>query len=523
MDSYIFKESDWEIEERKKENVFKVNNKNNIIINGNSFKTCILKIIKNESKKINKEGQVLEKLKNVENIVKCYGWYTDKESTYIFIEYIDGYTLKEHVLKNHPIPEKELCIIIEELINALVLIHEKGVIHRDLKLENVIFDRKCNKWKLIYFGLSFSFITTQLDGSKCYSYCGTEDHYPPELKLGKFCGRKSDIWLFGCLVIEMLGGKLNEPDNNGADINKQIWIPKTPPHASKFLHNFIQKCFFEEAVLRFDSITLLDHPFISFYKSKGNMLALLQKGHKRWMDITQKKKGIKIDGKTFIFEDNDNKEPFIVGSVPYGTVELIFKKTFNQPIPEGSIPDTVEIIDFGVDGESLFNQPLEDDILPSQLKSLTLGNAFSFIVPYLSFLCFLSLGKNSVLQNLPPSSLETLKYYGDIQSKLSNKSIPHVKNLLIPFNNNSIIVDTIPQTVQYLAWGKLKDIEAVETLKNLPPSVNDLTFSCSPDVFEKIQRKHIPDSISIVIINQHIIELKNSDTSETFLKDNIVS
>ncbi|KAM9962443.1 hypothetical protein ACTFIR_005351 [Dictyostelium discoideum] len=232
--------------------------------------------------------------------LKCYGWCCDKHTTYIFIEYINGYTLEEYVLKNHPIPEKELSEIIEDLIKSLASIHEIGIIHRDLKLENVMFDKESNKWKLIDFGLSFSFSSLN-DGSKCFTQCGSKGYIPPEIKLGGQCGRKSDIWTFGCLVIKMLGGELeeNEMQIDGASVNNNkpnIWIPKIPPQL-----------------------------IIHFYL-KGNMLYLLQRGHKRWMDITQKKMGIKVEGKTFTFEDNDNQEPFELGIVPDGTVELIFKK-----------------------------------------------------------------------------------------------------------------------------------------------------------------------------------------------------
>ncbi|KAN0055815.1 hypothetical protein ACTA71_011702 [Dictyostelium dimigraforme] len=525
MDSYNFKWEDWEIDIKLKESVYKVNNKKNVILNGYSFETCILKVVKNKGKGLCSEVQALEKLKDVENMVKCYGFSIDENFTYIFIEYINGYTLGHYVSKNSPIPENELSVIIEDLIKALISIHEKDVIHRDLKLENVMFDSKCNKWKLIDFSHSFNISQTEKDGSKRFTECGTIDYYPPEMKIrNQQSCRKSDVWLLGCLVIEMLNGKLEEPnDIDGADDNKKVWIPKIPQHASKFLQNFIQKCFFEKAILRFDSKTLLSHPFLSINKGRSDILSVIQKGHKNWMEVTQKKKGIIVGDKTFIFQDNDNTEPFTVDSVPDGTIELIFKKTFNKPIPMGSIPGSVKIIIFGVDGDSLFNQELEQDVLPTdELKSLTLGNAFTYPIPYFSSLCFLSLGRNRRSLNDLPNHLETLKYYGEVQINLTEKSIPHVKNLLIPFNNHPIIIDTIPPTVKYLAWGKLKDLEAVETLKNLPPSVNDLTFSCPPEIFNQIQRKHIPDSISIVIINQHVIELKNSDTPETYLKDNIV-
>ncbi|KAK5576499.1 hypothetical protein RB653_007643 [Dictyostelium firmibasis] len=523
MNTYKYNENDWVIEKKFKENVLKVFNKNDIVLNGHTFKNCILKIIKNEGKKINKECEVLEKLKDVENVSKCYGWCKDQNYTYIFLEYINGFTLEEYFLKNHPLQEKEIFIIVEQLIKILALIHDKGVIHRDLKLDNIIFDIDSNQWKFIDFNLSFSFEPSE-QTSKCNTICGTVCYIPPEMRFRKDFGcRKSDIWCLGCLIIKMLGGELEEPDLNGADeTESEVFIPEIPSCAPSFLKNFIQKCFFEEPVLRFDSQTLLNHPFISKFNRKGNILFLIEQGHKRWMDATQKKKNIDYVGKSFIFEDNENNISFGIGSVPEGTVELIFKKSFNQPIPNGSIPESVAIIDFGFNGNSDFNQELSEDNLPQELKSLTLGNAFTLSLPFLGSLNFLSLGRNRIaLKNLP-YQLETLKYYGEVQSDLKESSIPHVKNLMLPFNNGSIIKDTLPPTLKFLAWGKFKDLEAVESLKFLPPLVNDLTFSCPPEVFNLIQRKHIPDSVSILIIDRNIIELKNTDTQETFLKDNII-
>ncbi|KAK5576500.1 hypothetical protein RB653_007644 [Dictyostelium firmibasis] len=518
-----FSFNDFEIEKIIKNNsVYKVKNKNRIIINNNQFETCIIKKLKNRDYGIRscvfKEINILEKLKNNNNVVKCYGWYSDNEYTYLFLEYINGITLDEHILEKKQLSDEEISLICGEILVAIQSIHKIGIIHRDLKPDNIMYSYDTKKWLLIDFGLSYSF-TPNAESSKCYSCVGTDGYKPPEILLGKEACRKSDVWSFGCTVIKMLGGKLIDEITDEKDcsnlISNNYYIPS---HASKLCQNFIKKCLTEEAVLRFDSQILNSHPFITKYTQTG-ILVLIEKASKKWIEETQKKKYIDIGDNSFTFQDENNTKVFDFKSVPNETVELRFKKTFNQPIPDGSLPNTVEIIDFGIDGDSEFNQELTESNLPSELKSLTLGNAFTFKLPSLK-LVYLSMGKGTMSLKHFPYTLETLKYYGSIQNDLKENNIPNVKTLLIPFNNGPIIDSTIPETVTYLTLGYYKDLETIASFKNLPKSVDDLVFTCSQELFDLLQRKHIPDQISLLVINRVIIELKNNDTSETFLKYN---
>ncbi|KAM9962445.1 hypothetical protein ACTFIR_005353 [Dictyostelium discoideum] len=516
MKEYEFNENDFEIQKILKENcVLKVKNKKGIKINNYEFETCIIKKIKNDEFPIGscvfKELKVLEKLKNINNIVKCYGWYKDKEFTYFYLEYINGITLDEFIKnKKSLLSDKEISLICCEILKIIENIHKVGVIHRDLKPENIMYNYDKNIWMLIDFGLSFSFTPIE-NQSKCFTSVGTDGFKPPEILLRKDACRKSDVWSFGCTVIKMLGGELYDENCQQHDI---------PLHASKFCKNFIKKCLLEEAILRFDSEILNSHPFITKY-TQPNILELIERDTKKWIDETQKKKYIKIDDKSFTFEDENNTMEFNDKSIPGGTVELKFKKTFNKPIPNSSIPESVQIIDFGFNGDSEFNQILTEDNLPMDLKSLTLGNAFTYSLPYLQ-LVFLSIGKGSSSIKRLPTSLETLKYYGSIEDELEENSIPCVKNLLIPFNNGPILKGTIPNTVTYLTLGYFKDIETIETLKNIPISVNDLVFTCPIEVFNQIQIKHIPSFITILVINRFIIDFENFNSPEDFIKNYII-
>ncbi|KAN0034734.1 hypothetical protein ACTFIV_001266 [Dictyostelium citrinum] len=530
MHYYKYNDNDFEIQKIIKENnVVKVKYKNSIKINNYEIDTCIIKKIKNDEYKVGScifnEPKVLEKLKKLNNIVKCYGWYKDQEFTYFYLEYINGITLDEYIKnKESSLSDKEISLVCFEILKIIQSIHRVGVIHRDLKPENIMFNYDKNIWMLIDFGLSFSFTPIE-DGSKCYTSVGSNGFKPPEIILRKEACRKSDVWSFGCIVIKMLGGELLDEENGEeTELNYQISIQnKIPSHASKFCKNFIKKCLFEEPILRFDSEILNSHPFITKYSnsSNGKILELIERDTKKWIDETQKKKNIKIGDKSFTFEDENNTKEFNFKSIPDGTVELVFKKTFNKPIPDGSIPESVKIIDFGFNGESDFNQILTEDNLPNQLISLTLGNSFTYSIPYLK-LIFLSLGKGACALKRLPNTLETLKYYGSIQDDLKENNIPFVKNLLIPFNNGPIFGDIIPNSVSFLTLGFFKDIETIETLKKLPKSVNDLVFTCPNDVFNQIQIKHLPSFITILVINRQIIDLENNHSPENFIKNHII-
>ncbi|KAM9986549.1 hypothetical protein ACTFIY_010968 [Dictyostelium cf. discoideum] len=512
MKEYEFNENDFEIQKIIKENcVLKVKNKKGIKINNYEFETCIIKKIKNDEFPIGscafKELKVLEKLKNINNIVKCYGWYKNKEFTFFYLEYINGITLDEYIKnKKSLLSDNGISLICGEILKIIENIHKVGVIHRDLKPENIMYNYDKNIWMLIDFGLSFSF--TPIENQSKYGF------KPPEILLRKDACRKSDVWSFGCTVIKMLGGELYD-ENCESSI-----IPNIPIHASKFCKNFIKKCLLQEAILRFDSEILNSHPFITKY-TQTNILEIIERDSKKWIEETQKKKYIKIDDKTFTFEDENNTIEFNDKSIPDGIVELKFKKTFNKPIPDGSIPESVQIIYFGFNGDSEFNQTLTEDNLPMELKSLTLGNAFTYSLPYLK-LVFLSIGKGTSSLKRLPTTLETLKYYSSIQDDLKENNIPFVNNLLIPFNNGPILKDTIPNSISYLTLGYFKDIETIETLKNIPTSVNDLVFTCPIEVFNQIQIKHIPSFITILVINRQIIDFENFNSPEDFIKNFII-
>lgn len=135
------------------------------------------------------------------NIVKFYSSFVDSGSLYIVLEpgYLDLFTVAGN-FPGRKIPEYRVRHnIVEPTALALQYIHSKGIIHRDVKPENIIV--MCSgKTKLCDFGLATH------KSSECSLHCGTRGFTAPEMSHGQNYNEKVDIWALGCVIYELLCG-----------------------------------------------------------------------------------------------------------------------------------------------------------------------------------------------------------------------------------------------------------------------------------------------------------------------------
>lgn len=145
------------------------------------------------------------------NIVKVYDVSFGDRIQYIVMENIDGITLKEYIEKQHEIKWREAVYFTVQILRALEHAHEKGIVHRDIKPQNIML-LKDGTIKVTDFGIArFCKNETRTMTEKAI---GSVHYISPEQARGDITDEKSDIYSVGVMLYEMLTGKLPfEADN----------------------------------------------------------------------------------------------------------------------------------------------------------------------------------------------------------------------------------------------------------------------------------------------------------------------
>ncbi len=139
-----------------------------------------------------------------ENIVRAYGAGTHNGLPYLVMEYIEGHTLKDLIEKNGALPVRTAIGITCQILDALSAAHSHGIIHRDVKPQNVIVTDK-GRVKLADFGIAreAKASTVTFSGQKVL---GSVHYISPEQAKGNIATEQSDLYSVGVCLYEMLTG-----------------------------------------------------------------------------------------------------------------------------------------------------------------------------------------------------------------------------------------------------------------------------------------------------------------------------
>lgn len=162
-------------------------------LNNDDFK----RRFKNESKAI--------ALLSHDNIVRVYDVNFGEKLQYIVMEYIDGITLKEYINKQGSITWNDALYFMTQILEAVQHAHDKGIVHRDIKPQNIILLPNGNL-KVTDFGIArFSRSETKTLTEQAI---GSVHYIAPEQAKGEFTDEKADIYSIGVVLYEMLAGKV---------------------------------------------------------------------------------------------------------------------------------------------------------------------------------------------------------------------------------------------------------------------------------------------------------------------------
>ena len=162
------------------------------------------------------------------NIVQVYDrGETEEGSSYIAMEYVSGGTLKERISAGGPLEAAGAAVIGAQVAEALGAAHERGMVHRDIKPQNVLLTAN-GRAKVADFGIARAGSSATI--SRTGSVMGTAGYMSPEQALGKPATPKSDLYSLGVVLYEALTGELPfTADNPIAVSMKHVTEPLRPP------------------------------------------------------------------------------------------------------------------------------------------------------------------------------------------------------------------------------------------------------------------------------------------------------
>ena len=139
------------------------------------------------------------------SICKMYDLNEEEDNPYITMEYVKGEDLKSYIRRKAKLSEEETIAIAKQVCEGLEEAHELGVIHRDLKPQNIMIDEKSNA-KVLDFGIARSVEAPGVTQSGVM--IGTPDYMSPEQAEGEEADQRSDIYAMGVILYEMVTGSV---------------------------------------------------------------------------------------------------------------------------------------------------------------------------------------------------------------------------------------------------------------------------------------------------------------------------
>jgi serine/threonine-protein kinase SIK3 len=185
---------------------------------------------------------------------------------YIVTEVASQGDIFDYLVKNGKMSEQEACHVFAQILSAVKYCHTRGVVHRDLKVENLLLDGE-NQIKLADFGFSNYY---ESETSLLSTWCGSPPYAAPELFEGKkYVGPKVDMWSLGVVLYVLVSGTLPFDGPTLMDLRERVvkCQYRVPFFVSFECQTLLKGLLVIEPEKRFNIDTVANHPWTRKYAS----------------------------------------------------------------------------------------------------------------------------------------------------------------------------------------------------------------------------------------------------------------
>ncbi|XP_016957241.1 uncharacterized protein LOC108029485 isoform X3 [Drosophila biarmipes] len=212
-----------------------------------------------------REISILKSLRHP-HITRLYEVMESQSMIYLVTEYAPNGEIFDHLVANGRMKEPEAARVFTQLVSAVHYCHLRGVVHRDLKAENVLLDKDMNI-KLADFGFSNHYE----EGATLRTWCGSPPYAAPEVFQGlEYDGPKSDIWSLGVVLYALVCGALPFDGKTIMELKSRVVLGKfrIPFFMSQECEQLIRNMLVVEPDRRYTVKQIIKHRWLSEWQTE---------------------------------------------------------------------------------------------------------------------------------------------------------------------------------------------------------------------------------------------------------------
>jgi len=201
------------------------------------------------------EVALMQQVNDVPGVIKLLDYFDTPDCFYVVMERFNSKDLFDFISEQGPLPEDLAKDLFMQLVDTVSECHEKGVVHRDIKDENILIDINTFKIKLIDFGSG-----APLEKGLYHKFKGTRVYSPPEwINCGAYTAEALTVWSLGILLYDMLCGDIPFESDHEISSGHLVWFKQL--NLSSQVKDLISGCLAVDPSKRISLEDVQDHPW----------------------------------------------------------------------------------------------------------------------------------------------------------------------------------------------------------------------------------------------------------------------